>query len=194
MVPRVELLDHGLVIRMRPLPTIEAGWRALHERKRDDRALRRASLGARPSLDEHADRAAHFLGRVQVALVGAKFRVGVAHHHRAVAREPNPRDALETELTQTDEKFIAVARNRSIECQLELRRIDAPAKEARQRLKHFVGPGTKSLSDCDHTSVATSILSSERRMLFTDEGRPPRMRFETVPAVEITVPFFVCSM
>ena len=32
------------------------------------------------------------------------------------------------------------------------------------------------------------------RMLLTDDGRPPRVRFDTVPAVEMTVPFFVCSM
>jgi hypothetical protein len=28
----------------------------------------------------------------------------------------------------------------------------------------------------------------------TEEGRPPRDLFEIVPAVEITVPFRVCSM
>jgi hypothetical protein len=42
--------------------------------------------------------------------------------------------------------------------------------------------------------VETSILSGVMRMLFTDPGRPPRARFEMVPAVEMTVPFFVCSM
>jgi hypothetical protein len=31
-------------------------------------------------------------------------------------------------------------------------------------------------------------------MTLTDEGLPPRERFEIVPAVEITVPFLVCSM
>jgi hypothetical protein len=31
-------------------------------------------------------------------------------------------------------------------------------------------------------------------MTLTDDGRPPRDLLETVPAVEITVPFFVCSM
>jgi hypothetical protein len=28
----------------------------------------------------------------------------------------------------------------------------------------------------------------------TEDGRPPRERFDIVPAVEITVPFRVCSM
>jgi hypothetical protein len=40
----------------------------------------------------------------------------------------------------------------------------------------------------------TSIVSGPIAMTFTEEGRPPRDLFETVPAVEITVPFLVCSM
>jgi hypothetical protein len=31
-------------------------------------------------------------------------------------------------------------------------------------------------------------------MTLTEDGRPPRDLFDTVPAVEITVPFRVCSM
>jgi hypothetical protein len=42
--------------------------------------------------------------------------------------------------------------------------------------------------------VVTSIVFSLIAITFTDDGRPPRDRFETVPAVEITVPFRVCSM
>jgi hypothetical protein len=37
------------------------------------------------------------------------------------------------------------------------------------------------------------MCSGVMRMLLTDEGRPPRMRFDTVPAVEMTVPLRVCS-
>src|SRR3954467_10129373 len=73
-------------------------------------------------------------------------------------------------------------------------RNDAGREQPLQRLKHLVGPGTKLLSADDHTSVDTSTCSGDSRMLFTDDGRPPRMRLDTVPAVEITVPFFVCSM
>jgi hypothetical protein len=43
-------------------------------------------------------------------------------------------------------------------------------------------------------SVDTSSSVGLIRIRFTDDGRPPRERFEIVPAVEITVPFFVCSM
>jgi hypothetical protein len=42
--------------------------------------------------------------------------------------------------------------------------------------------------------VLTSIVSPVIVMRFTDDGRPPRERFDTVPAVEMTVPFLVCSM
>jgi hypothetical protein len=46
----------------------------------------------------------------------------------------------------------------------------------------------------DQTSVETSIAFVVMRMLFTEPGRPPRALFEIVPAVEMTVPFLVCSM
>ena len=39
----------------------------------------------------------------------------------------------------------------------------------------------------------TSMLTGEIVSTLTDDGLPPRDRFETVPAVEITVPRFVCS-
>jgi hypothetical protein len=56
------------------------------------------------------------------------------------------------------------------------------------------GPGTKPRSLADQTSVETSIAPFVMRMLFTDPGRPTRARLEIVPAVEMTVPFFVGSM
>ena len=194
MVPCVELIDHRHIIGMGPLATIGARRRPLHERKGDDHALRRSSLGSRPPFHEHDDRTKHRFGRGEIALVRAQLGAGVAHHHGPVARQAHARDALQAELSKAGKELVGVARFTAIESQLDLCCIDASAKETRQRLKHFVGPGTKSLSDCDHSRVATSILSSESRMLFTDEGLPPRMRFETVPAVEMTVPFFVCSM
>jgi len=40
----------------------------------------------------------------------------------------------------------------------------------------------------------TSIVWDLMSMTFTEEGRPPRDLLEIVPAVEITVPFLVCSM
>ena len=66
-------------------------------------------------------------------------------------------------------------------------------EEVAQRAKHCDAPATKVRILSDQTEVETSIVVSDRVMTFTDDGRPPRERLETVPAVEITVPFFVCS-
>ena len=57
-----------------------------------------------------------------------------------------------------------------------------------------VKPETNPPEGAFQTSVDTSIFSDVMLMLLTDDGRPPRMRLDTVPAVEMTVPFFVCSM
>lgn len=48
--------------------------------------------------------------------------------------------------------------------------------------------------ESDQMFVVTSICAGRIRITFTDDGLPPRERLDTVPAVEITVPFFVCSM
>ena len=62
------------------------------------------------------------------------------------------------------------------------------------RSKQRCGPGTNVLLSSDQMRVVTSMVSLPIEITFTEEGRPPRERFETVPAVDITVPFFVCSM
>jgi hypothetical protein len=67
-------------------------------------------------------------------------------------------------------------------------------EERFQREKHLAGPATKSRRSSDHTSVDTSMPVSVIRMLFTDDGRPPRERLLIVPDVDTIVPFFVCSM
>ena len=72
--------------------------------------------------------------------------------------------------------------------------VAARTKEAGQRAKHLTGPGVKPRTSADQTSVDTSMFSGVMLMLLTDDGRPPRIRLDTVPAVEITVPFLVCSM
>ena len=166
------------------------------DRMRDDDALRRPPLGTRRALDEGDDRAQHRVGSVEVALVHAQLArrrsspsrcgcasVGSARSARARARAGAP----------------AARRRRAarpaLEPELELRRIVAPtAKESRQRAKHLAGPDTKPPEAAFQTSVDTSIFSGVMLMLLTDDGRPPRMRLDIVPAVEITVPFFVCSM
>ena len=45
----------------------------------------------------------------------------------------------------------------------------------------------------DQTCVTMRISAGVIVMTLRLDGRPPRDRFETVPAVEITVPFRVCS-
>ena len=49
-------------------------------------------------------------------------------------------------------------------------------------------------ASADQMSVWTSMFFGVMRMLFTEDGRPPRPRLEIVLAVEIVVPFLVCSM
>ena len=46
----------------------------------------------------------------------------------------------------------------------------------------------------DQMRVVTSIVSFPMLITLTEEGRPPRERLDTVPAVEMTVPFLVCSI
>jgi len=106
----------------------------------------------------------------------------------------NPR---EPECAQTRQKLrrsIAGGCRRSCRLiQLEVE-LGGAAEESLQRSKHLDGPGTKPRSAPDQTSVETSIAAVVMRMLLTEPGRPPRARFEIVPAVEMTVPFLVCSM
>src|SRR4051812_16078561 len=117
-----------------------------------------------------------------------------AHHHVPVAREPAALDVPEPEGAQVREQIVRVAQ-RTIERQCELCGIGAAAPdEALQRGKHFAGPATKFRTPLCQMSVDTSTSCGVMRMLFTEEGRPPRDRFETVPAVEMIVPFLVCSM
>lgn len=70
----------------------------------------------------------------------------------------------------------------------------ASRKKFSQRSKQRCGPGTNVRLSSDQILVVTSIVFLPMLITFTDEGRPPRDRLDTVPAVEITVPFRVCSM
>ena len=72
----------------------------------------------------------------------AQVSAAKTDHHIAIVREPRTRDAPETQLTQPGEQLVGRPRNRRIEAELELRRITIAAEKTRQRLKHFVGPGT----------------------------------------------------
>ena len=61
------------------------------------------------------------------------------------------------------------------------------------REKLCTGPSFSVASADDQISVRTTISVGVMVTTFTEDGRRPRERFETVPAVEMTVPRFVCS-
>ena len=191
-VPLLELRGRGLVVRVRAF--LARRTRRRRNRMRHDHALRRATLSARPCFHKADNRAMNSFWCVEKAFVDAELAAAEAHQHVPVVRELRALDAAEPEVPEPREKFAGVAWDGMVETEVELRRVMSAAEEPSQRVKHLVGPGTKLRSEVDHTSVETSILSGEMRMLFTEDGRPPRILFDTVPAVEITVPFFVCSM
>src|SRR5439155_25367976 len=120
----------------------------------------------------------------------AEVGAAEADHDVPVSREMAARDATEAELTQARQQLVGGPRRRRrrIQRERELGRIARPTEESFQRAKHRAGPGTKSRASGDHSSVATSMSVGPMRMLFTDDGRPPRERFEIVPAVDMIVP------
>lgn len=81
-----------------------------------------------------------------------------------------------------------------LELERELELPAANTDQASERSKQRCGPAKKFLFSSDQIRVVTSIVFAPMTMTFTDDGRPPRERLDTVPAVEITVPLFVCSM
>lgn len=116
-----------------------------------------------------------------------------AHHHRTIVRQAQEIESLQPVATQSLQQLGGVVR-RPLDRERELGRIGpARATQSAQRSKHRVGPGANVLRSSDHTSVVISIFRGAMRITFADDGRPPRDRFDTVPAVEITVPFRVCS-
>ena len=85
-----------------------------------------------------------------------------------------------------------LARGRRSEIERELN--FPTVEESPQRSKHRCGPATNVRLSSDQILVITSIVVGPIVITLTDDGRPPRERLETVPAVEMTVPFRVCSM
>ena len=151
------------------------------------------SLGPRSPFDEGHDRQMDIVGRRKVALVHAQFVSAKADHHVAIPCQPASRNSLHSEHAQAAQEFIGVAWRR-LQIERELRRIAAAPENGSQRAKHFTGPAMKSRFSFDQRSVDTSISLSVMRMLFTEDGRPPRDRLLIVPAVDTIVPRFVCSM
>jgi len=167
--------------------------RSLHS-ERHDSPLCHTTLATRSSFDERNDRTVHLFRRRQVAFVYAEIAPAKAHHHVPIPRQPTLGDPTEAKCSETRQELVRGAR-RGVELQGELRRIVFAETENRsQRTKHFTGPATKSRWSFDHTSVDTSMSASAMRMLFTDDGRPPRERLLIVPDVEMIVPRFVCSI
>ena len=116
--------------------------------------------------------------------LAAKFRI-IQHAMRA------PELTNETGVNRTPRKSTTRGTNR-----LEIKRkLELPSGEKfSQRSKQRCGPGTNVRLSSDQMRVVTSMVSFPIVITFTDDGRPPRERLDTVPAVEITVPFLVCSM
>ena len=183
----------------------------------DDRPLRGMPLDPRAPFDEDDDRAQDDHRRVEVPFVHAQLSPAEAHHDVTVPCHPTSLDPTKTERAQASQEQLCWGlgsgkyrrrrcdnprsprtrrgRRRRQNGQVQLRWIEVAAPEQPlQRAKHLAGPGTKLFVSSAHTSVDTSMLSLVMRMLFTEPGRPPRARLEIVPAVEMTVPFFVCSI
>lgn len=124
-------------------------------------------------------------------LVAAK-----ADHHPGIAGQGAALDSLQSSRPENREQLRCSAGG-DVEFETQLCGIrvqPSPGNPILQRLKHFTGPATKFDASSDQSIVDTSISAGVMRMLFTDDGRPPRERFEIVPAVEMIVPFLVCSM
>lgn len=148
------------------------------------------------AIDELDDRIEHFRRRAEIALVDPNFPIPKADHHAGVLRERTAVDMPKAPCSEQSEQLVAGPRI-DVKREAKLRRVGrhSPAGDPiPYRLKHFAGPVTKLPTSSDQRSVDTSISAGVIRMLLTDDGRPPRERLEIVPAVEMIVPFLVCSM
>src|SRR5690606_28714080 len=135
----------------------------------------------------------HVARRGQVSLVHPQVAPAEADHHGTVAREAHALEPRgQPEFPQAHQQLSLVLRRR-VQLQDELVPVASVPYPLHQRSKHLVTPGSKVPPDVDQTYTCTSIAPGVTEMTFTDDGRPPRDRFDTVPAVEITVPLFVCS-
>ena len=189
-MPLLELPCERLVLGAGSLAAAAVAPRRTGERH--DLLGRRAALGPRPALDESDDRLVNVRRRREIPFVHAKLGAAPADHHVGVAREPARRDTLESERAEPREKVVGRAQLPGVELEHELRRV-ASSEQRFQRVKHCSGPGENARVSLDQTSVDTSISLSLMRMLFTDDGRPPRDRSLIVPEIEMTVPRCVCS-
>lgn len=190
----------GLVVGVRPLPTC---WFRADPGGRvgDDEFPGLAANGFRAALDEPDDGIEDFRRGVEIAAMHAHLGSVEADHHTGVFRELQLRDGLQPAAAKQLEE---AGFSQLLLCVWRDVQIPRPARDDSveqselhpllQRLKHRAGPATKFFSFSAQMSVDTSISVGVMRMRLTDDGRPPRDRFEMVPAVETTVPRLVCSM
>ena len=191
-VPELELSDERGVGRIGLLARTANGRRAL-DRICQDRTARGGAVRAGAPAREGDDRREHLVRCGEKSFVHPQLPATEAHHDGTIPGEPAGIEALQTEGTEAGEQL---GRRSGRRCELEdeLGGVGTvAAKKVTQRAKHCEAPGTKVRILSDHTEVETSMVDGESVITFTDDGRPPRDRFDTVPAVEMTVPFFVCS-
>ena len=192
LVPAFELADEWRVVRVGMLPGSPNGQRALNGVGEDD-ASSRVAMRAGSTAGKGDDRSQHLGRRREERLVDPQLATAEAHHHGPVPRQPTGIKALQAEGAKPGVQLRRRPGRRG-ELEDELGGVvSRSAEKVAQRAKHCDAPGTNVLIFDDQTDVDTSICSGESVMTFSDDGRPPRERFETVPAVEITVPFLVCS-
>ena len=191
-VPGLELPHHRGVGRVGGLAGPAHRRRPL-DRIGEDRTPRRRAVGPRATAGEGDDRGQHRGRRAQKRFVDAELASAEADDDRSIPGQPAGVEALEAEGAEAREQLDRRSGRRG-ELEDELSGVGTVApEEVAQRAKHCEAPGTKVRILSDQIEVETSIEDEPRVITFTDDGRPPRDRFDTVPAVEITVPFFVCS-
>src|SRR5580704_6335147 len=98
----------------------------------------------------------------------------IADHGGAIPREAQRRDTAQAVVRETRQELVGRAgRERELELFL------------RYRFTHWAAPGS---NPCPfHTSVCTSTVSRVIVQTFTDCGRCPRERLDTVPATEMNM-------
>jgi len=138
---------------------------------------RRRPLGSRAATDERGYGSQDIGRRVEKRTVDSECAATVTHHNSTITRQAQCRHAAESASNEAQQQLIGRLRpERELELLYEL---------PRYRVTHFVGPGSNpwpfQMSDC------TSTLSRVIVQTFTDCGRCPRDRLDTVPATEINM-------
>ena len=157
------------------MPELASSWRApflTWDRIRQYDSPRHRALRARAATDERRHGAQHVARRVEKRAVDPESASTITDHDGAITRETQRRHAAQAVQCEEPEQLVA---STGREDQLELR----------YRATHCAGPGSKARPS--QMSVWTSTFSRVIVQTFTDCGRCPRDRLETVPATEINM-------